>query len=229
MVTSKTEWKNVQLEDLCHFSQSGMKVISSFRPNIMSIGKGEVFDEFVNIWSFLIESVTLKRSKIHHISGTLMQVFPALMLQKVSKNSSENHEALNNRLKHWINGNFTSLISESLQIQSKLSKSRSKNARRPKSIKEIAQFVTAIEDGDIRKSANIIDPENLGLHQWSEKVTNDLVSKFPKCDYVAQPKETKQSCFRSTNIQNSTVLRAINSSPSKAGGINHIGYDTFRN
>ena len=152
MVTSKTEWKNVQLEDLCHFSQSGMKVISSFRPNIMSIGKGEVFDEFVKIWSFLIESITLKRSKIHHISGTLIQVFPALMLQKVSKNSRENHEALNNRLKHWINGNFTSLISESLEIQNKLSKARSKNARRPKSINEIAQFVAAIEDGDIRKS-----------------------------------------------------------------------------
>ena len=49
------------------------------------------------------------------------------MLQKVSKNSKENYEALNNRLKLWTNGNFASLITESQEIQKKLSKFRSKN------------------------------------------------------------------------------------------------------
>lgn len=99
---------------------------------------------------------------------------------------------------------------------------------RPNNITEIGRFVAAIERGDIRGSANIIDPDNLGLHEWNDKVVRDLISKFPRSDHVTEPKQTTRTCFRSTNIHNYTVFRALNASPSEAGGIEHIAYDVLQ-
>merc|ERR1712074_11346 len=120
--------------------------------------------------------------------------------------------------------------SESQTIQKNLTKSKTTRSkiRKRNHISETGLFVAAIENGDIRRAANLIDPDNLGLHEWSDIVTNELISKFPRSDHVIEPKLTTRSCFRSTNIHNATVFRAINSSPSREGGINHIGYDILQ-
>ena len=114
----------------------------------MKIVRSEPFEKFVKIWSFLTKSVSLKRSKIHHISGIVIQPFPVLMLQKMSDSVIKNSEALNIRLNLWINGDFAPLLHDTRETQKKMIKLKATTTKM-KNLTEIGQFVAAIERGDI--------------------------------------------------------------------------------
>ena len=101
MLTNNKIW-NVNLNKLCHFSNSSIISISSFKINIMDISREcGAFNRFNMIWANLIQNLTNKRSVIQHLCGSLVQVFPSLMLQKCSNNDKDNIDALNRRLSSW--------------------------------------------------------------------------------------------------------------------------------
>ena len=90
MVSNIKEW-NTNIEELCAFTDRAMKSIIKYKPNIMTIGRAEVFIKFVTYWSYLIESLTNRRSAIQHLSGKLIQIFPAIMLQNATDHKNNAH------------------------------------------------------------------------------------------------------------------------------------------
>ena len=58
---------------------------------------------------------------------------------------------------------------------------------------------------------------------------DDLLKKFPRSSEKIKANDTNISfSCKCTNIQPSAVYKAIFQSPSKAGGINHVGYDILQ-
>ena len=105
MLANITEW-NVDPYYLWSFTENTMKALGSFKPNIMDIHCSPEFDKFTSIWINIISALTNKRCFLNHLAGALIQIYPALMLQQVSKVKSENIEALSKRLNLWQEGKF---------------------------------------------------------------------------------------------------------------------------
>ena len=62
----------------------------------------------------------------------------------------------------------------------------------------------------------------------TDSVVAILKDKFPSSDKVITTKDHKGADFTSSKILPGTIFRAIMASPSKAGGINHMGYHTLK-
>ena len=66
---------------------------------------------------------------IQHLCGSLVQVFPSLMLQKCSNKDKDNIEALSRRLSLWEETKFDEILSEAKAIQSKLQSKKRKTEK----------------------------------------------------------------------------------------------------
>ena len=77
---------------LCEFADRAFKMISEYRLSAMVVGKNEVFTAFVNIWAKIVKSIANPRCYDQHFCGKLVQVFPAIMLQR--SNNKKHTEAL---------------------------------------------------------------------------------------------------------------------------------------
>ena len=63
----------------------------------------------------------------------------------------------------------------------------------------------------------------------TDSVVAILKDESPSSDKVITTKDHKGADFTSSKILPGTIFRAIMASPSKAGGINHMGYHTLKN
>ena len=97
---------------------------------------------------------------IQHLCGSLVQVFPSLMLQKCSNKDKDNIEALSRRLALWEDYKFDEILSEARAIQSKLQSRNKSNGKEKRKANVRAQFINAVENGEIRKASQSIDLSN---------------------------------------------------------------------
>ena len=169
MLTNITEW-NVDPFYLFSFTETTMKALGSFKPNIMDIHSSPEFDKFISIWIKIISAMTIKRSFLNHLAGALIQIYPSLMLQQVSKDKSANIEALSKQLTLWQEGKLEDILNEAYDIQRKLNRSKTKPSASSKKNQEKLRFIKAVRNGDIRGAARSIDPDNFGLQDWNEDV-----------------------------------------------------------
>ena len=163
------------------------------------------FNRFNMIWANLIQNLTNKRSVIQHLCGSLVQVFPSLMLQKCSNNDKDNIDALNRRLSSWEECEFDLLLSEAENIQRKFDNKQRKKQTNKKASKNKLQFLQAVENGQIRKATQYIDPDNYGLNSWSSEIKNELKLKYLNVNTLSTDKNSKDPLFHSTKINGSTI------------------------
>ena len=171
-LTSSEEW-SVNLAVLCKFSKKAMIEITSFQPNIMSVNRSSEMENFNEIWTHLIRAITNNRNCLQHISGILIQIFPALCLQNVSKDPKINREVLSKRLEMWKNGNFNELLIDAKTAQSNIKKKKP-CCKINKVVCEKNKFLSAIKNGNIRKAAHSIDEKNLGVMSCTDSVVSIL-------------------------------------------------------
>ena len=119
--------------------------ITSFQPNIMSVNRSSEMEKFNEIWTHLIRAITNNRNCLQHISGILIQLFPALCLQNVSKDPKINREALTKRLEMWKNGNFDELLIDAKKAQSNIKKLKS-CSKANEAVCEKNKFLRAIKN-----------------------------------------------------------------------------------
>ena len=191
----------------------------------MSIGTNESFIRFTSMYAHLIDSLCNKRNKIQHICGGLVQIFPALMLQKVSNVKDENYQKLADRLYQWEQGNWDTILQEANQLQENIGKN--KNVQRNQATDQKRRFLSDVGRGDIKSAALSVDPNNFGLNQWNDHTKTELKDKFPsnRNDILELPDNSPT--FHSTKIEPATIYNIISKSKAKSGGINHLGYVTL--
>ena len=150
------------------------------------------------------------------------------MLQAVSRQRKDNEEALINRLKLWEMGKFDEILSECSSLQENLLKTR-KNSKRPPIKNSIKlQFLYSLKTGDIRKAVRAIDPENYGIATWDQSTVDSLRIKFPKNNENILPLNSRELVFSSTKIDSSDIFQIINKGLSTAGGLNQLGFRSFK-
>ena len=160
---------------------------------------------------------------IQHLCGSLVQVFPSLMLQKCSSKDKDNIEALSRRLALWEETKFDEILSEAKAIQSKLQSRKKKNRKTNVN----AQFIKAVENGEIRKASQSIDPNNFGLNAWNDVVKQELKAKYPQESTMHKTKKVSDSLFHDTKIKCSSIYKIIAQGKSDSGGLSHIGNHTL--
>ena len=160
---------------------------------------------------------------IQHLCGSLVQVFPSLMLQKCSNKDKDNIEALSRRLALWEETKFDEILSEAKAIQSKLQSRKKKNRKTNVN----AQFIKAVENGEIRKASQSIDPNNFGLNAWNDVVKQELKAKYPQESTMHKTKKVSDSLFHDTKIKCSSIYKIIAQGKSDSGGLSHIGNHTL--
>ena len=231
MLSGDKVW-NIDITKLCSFTDTAFKSIIRYRPNLMRIGKSEPFVKFVNYWAYMIESLSNKRSSIQHMSGKLIQLFPCLMLQNMSTNNNLNRKILEERIAKWESGSFDEILNETNEIQLNIKKTK-KNSSIDKSNKPLIslnnkhRFLSSIKAGDIKASAQSIDPDNQGLNPWSEQVKIELKGKFPKNPELILDLPDNNTSFHSTHIDTKSIFEIIAKARGRSGGISHISYSNL--
>ena len=100
MLTDNEELK-MGCQNLCKWTKEAMKAIRFFAPNLMILGNNSTNHRFTSIFSKLISSLVVKSSPLQHMAGALLQISPALILQRTSNKNGDNKEADDNRLNQW--------------------------------------------------------------------------------------------------------------------------------
>ena len=80
----------------------------------------------------------------------LIQIAPALLLQKVSTKNIENSNLLNERLNKWELGKFDELLDEAEKIQVNLKKKILNHKKKQSSSAQTTFCLSSIERGDIK-------------------------------------------------------------------------------
>lgn len=228
MLTDNEEWK-VNIKDVCQLADEAMVLICDFHPNLMHLGNNHTSHRFALIFSKQITNLVNKRAPLQHLAAALVQIFPALILQLVAHNNAVNREAAGRRLDMWAKGDFWEIIKEAEYIQeaikrkAKYPKTATTSKNKPYTFdhKKVAE---AVENHEIKRAAQILDPDNLGIHQWSAAVKEELKAKFPKGQIYITPRQATEQTFKSTSVTLDDVQKTINRGVSKAGGISHLNY-----
>ena len=118
-------------------------------------------------------------------------------------------------------------MSEAENIQRKFDNKQRKKQTNKKASKNKLQFLQAVENGQIRKATQYIDPDNYGLNSWSSEIKNELKLKYPNVNTLSTDKNSKDPLFHSTKINGSTIYKIISKTKSNSGGLSHIGSDTL--
>ena len=123
----------------------------------------------------------------------------------MSTNNNLNRKILEERIVKWENGSFDEILNETNKIQLNINKTK-KSSSIDKSNKPLIslnnkhRFLSSIKAGDIKASAQSIDPDNQGLNPWSEQVKIELKGKFPKNSELILDLPDNNTSFHSTHI-----------------------------
>jgi len=112
MLTNVTK-KNVDPFYLCSFTETTMKALGSFKPNIMGIHCSPELDKFISFWINIMSALKIKRAFLNHLEGALIQTYAVLMVQQISKDKSANIEALSKLLTLCQEGKLDEILNES--------------------------------------------------------------------------------------------------------------------
>ena len=112
-------------------------------------------------------------------------------------------------------------MSEAENIQRKFDNKQRKKQTNKKAGKNKLQFLQAVENGQIRKATQYIDPDNYGLNSWSSEIKNELKLKYPNVNTLSTDKNSKDPLFHSTKINGSTIYKIISKTKSNSGGLSH--------
>ena len=105
---------------ICAFTATAFELAMDLRLNIMEIGKHKTFSNPVDIWIRCIKKLGNPRYSEQHFCGKLVQVIPAVMLQKEGRKPNINVEVLQKSLEQLEQGRFDSIIAEMNDIQANL-------------------------------------------------------------------------------------------------------------
>ena len=175
----------IDSKTLCDFTDRTYDSLIKAQHNIMPVNNNVLFSKLSEVWCRIITKMGNTKSPEQHFCGALIQSFPSIMLQKAGKSTKCNFEALEKRLGWWEAGDLVSLITDFENIQTSLSHkpTRPKTAtRNTTENSNVVQAVNAVENGNMRLAANILDPNKLGLLPWSESVEQKLKDSFTEDD-----------------------------------------------
>ena len=152
------------------------------------------------------------------------------MLQRSGIKAKINQESLQRRLQNWDSCRFDAILNECREIQANLKKKPNKGYRSDNK-NDILKVVEAVENGNLRRKSDILDPNNFGLLPWSDSTTRNLKEKSrkdgetPIFSKIPSNKIQTQDVLK---VSEDDVGKAIRSGISKSGGLNNIGYPTIK-
>lgn len=233
MLTEVQHW-NVQTEKVCQAKDEAIVLIRAFRPNLIRLGNNKISHRFTQYWTKLIRNLGNNKSPLQHIAGIMVQSFPALFLQSISDNNSDNKEAVERRLDKWKGGHFHKIMDEAEQIQITLKQGAKSKPKRRNNTKTLTakffeeQVIEALNDANIKKASQTFNPDNHGLLAWSKTVKDDLRQRFPISKSIISKRPSTATQFKETIILSNDIMIVVSQGNTKAGGISHVGYDQVK-
>ena len=116
-----TKWGSLNGPDISPVLESAYNNVVKWKKNIFKVPSGNAGKAYVKETARLINCY-VNNSPLQQVAMTALMIMPALLLQKPSQRSkSKDHtRKLTERLQHWKNGDFVSLVKEAQDIQGRL-------------------------------------------------------------------------------------------------------------
>ena len=227
MLTNDQSW-DISPQKVCCFAEEAIVAIRSFKPNLNYLRNNAEAHRFTRIMASLLTTITVRNSPLQHVAAHLCSIFPALMLQKSSRENAENKLDLQRRLRQWEECNFPILLREAIEIQKSLSRTKRKKkwSKQEQERKQIDAIIDAIHEGNTRSASRLLDSESKGLLEWTPKVVEAIKNKFPHND--KEIKFSKPQASNPRKVKISLVHKIIAEGKSKTGGISHLAYDNVK-
>ena len=158
--------------------QSTYETIIGWKKNLFSLPRGKCGTDFIKKLTELI-NLFVHKTKWQRVAISLVHIFVPIMLQKPSSKSKPRDHAkyLVSRLERWNQGDITSLMNETNEIQRRMKKTSQQQEQTRHNY-----FVKLMIFGKIGEAAKKINNDDAikGVHPLNDEIKEILQQKHPK-------------------------------------------------